>query len=143
MIKKLNDMDNINLRILEFYKDNPNISLKDMGKKLNRSQPSIGNRVRKLKEDNLISQHISINFIKCGFSIGLLFLDTNDDIINFKYNNIINSFITTGKYNIIMMIYGISEDEIYKISKTITKKFNITKHKLEFIINTNNCMIPL
>ena len=56
------DLDNIDKSIIALLQENPAITHSDIAKKLNRSQPAIGARIKKLNDKGILDTQIGVNF---------------------------------------------------------------------------------
>lgn len=66
-------IDEIDIRILQELKKNARLSMRELGKKINLSPPSVAERVRRLEDQGVIEGYtVSINRKKLGFAIDCL-----------------------------------------------------------------------
>ena len=56
------DLDDIDKSIIALLQENPAITHSDIAKKLNRSQPAIGARIKKLNDKGILDTQIGVNF---------------------------------------------------------------------------------
>ena len=63
------EIDNIDMNIIKIIQKNPNLTHTQIAKKVNRSQPTVGMRIRKLEEKGLIKFQAGINLKKLDPSL--------------------------------------------------------------------------
>lgn len=113
------EIDEIDKKILVLYYDNPEISHSDIGKAIERSQPSVGNRVRRLDKMKLLQKCYGCNFKELNF----LFIKMDIHIMNPKEifdiirddSRVLNAFRNIGgRYELTLFFY---EQDIKKVEK--------------------------
>nr|MDO8114091.1 Lrp/AsnC family transcriptional regulator [Candidatus Sigynarchaeota archaeon] len=74
------DIDNDDIKILNIFQENPEITHVEIAKKINKSQPAVGARVTKLQRKNLLATQKGINFkaVKDRMFLLLVDLQTKD-----------------------------------------------------------------
>ncbi|MBK5253492.1 MAG: Lrp/AsnC family transcriptional regulator [Peptostreptococcaceae bacterium] len=72
-------MDNTDIKILKILQNNCKATLKDISTEVNLTSPAVMERIRKLKDDNVINgYYTSLNFEKFGMTItALISVDVN------------------------------------------------------------------
>ena len=63
------ELDEIDLRMIDALQEDPDLTQTELAKKLSLSQPSIGNRIKKLIEMGFISKRIGVDLKKAGLFI--------------------------------------------------------------------------
>ena len=58
----LNEIDEIDKNIIEMLQSKPSITHSEIAKKLDRSQPAIGARIKKLEDKGILATQIGVNF---------------------------------------------------------------------------------
>ena len=149
MIDKLFKLDSIDLEIISSLQKDSGASHKEMAKRLNRTQPTIGMRIKKLKSKGF-KTIFGVDFKKLDVVIAQINIQTSKPYkITEKIDgNISKMFVwtTTGKYNLNMLVCGKSIKEIERTIYTLSKdeksikliKFEIVYSLLtEFILPIN------
>ena len=102
-------LDDIDKKIIQLLEDNPNITHSHIAKKLSRSQPAIGARIKKLERTGILAKQIGVNFkIMNDLNLVKVEMTTSnpekalDMAINCPY--IINALKISGAYNIMMFM---------------------------------------
>lgn len=97
----LDDRDN---SILIMLQNNPEISQEEIAKQIKLSQPSVGARIRKLKEKGLLQNTVGVNFKTVDLHLAKIDINTTDAnaiVDDFKdCPFFINALITSGKHNL-------------------------------------------
>ena len=109
---KLTKIDNIDKRIIEILQKNPNITHSQIAKNLERSQPAIGARIKKLSEKGILATQIGVDFSKdlVSSSLNLVKIEmsiTSPQIVFDMVDScpyIINALKLSGDYNIMIFM---------------------------------------
>ena len=100
----LDERDNT---ILSLIQNNPEISQEDVAKKVKLSQPSVGARIRKLKEKGILCNINGVNFKVVELFLAKVDVnatDTNSIIEEFKdCPCFLNALIVSGRYNVCLL----------------------------------------
>lgn len=90
--------------ILSLIQKNPNISQEEIASVINLSQPSVGARIRKLKQNGILHTINGVNFKVVDLKLAKVDVNTTDTIsIIDEFKNcpfFINALITSGRFNI-------------------------------------------
>ena len=140
-------VDFIDKEIISMLQGDPAVTHSQIALKLNRSQPAIGARIKKLRDFGLIATQIGIDFKKVE-NIAFVRID-----LIAKYPNeiqslcdkcpyIINSFKLSGEYNLFILMAG---DTYSRLDAIIDAGFrdnpNISKTKVELITHVSKKLI--
>jgi Lrp/AsnC family transcriptional regulator, leucine-responsive regulatory protein len=97
----LDDRDNV---ILSLIQRDPNISQEEIALKVKLSQPSIGARIRKLKEKGILHTINGVNFKVVDLSLAKIDVNCTDTVaIIEEFKDcafFLNALVTSGKYNL-------------------------------------------
>lgn len=108
MSKKILKIDDIDKKIINILQKDPNLSHTEIGKRVNRSQPSVGVRIKKLEEAGIIKFQAGIDLKTSNFYIGWLDIQTKfPEIIFEKVDEcpfVINAFKRSGRNNVCVLI---------------------------------------
>jgi DNA-binding Lrp family transcriptional regulator len=114
MLKEKPDFDKKDRQILSLFRENPEISQSEIAEKIGISQPSVGVRLKKLRNKGAISHVVGMNFKRVGLYLAKVDLTTKDTskVLNFFRDcpYFLNGLITSGKYN--LCLFFMSEDII-------------------------------
>jgi Lrp/AsnC family transcriptional regulator, leucine-responsive regulatory protein len=97
-------LDDRDTTILTMVQKNPNISQEEIAKKIHLSQPSVGARIRKLKQNGVLETINGMNFKVVDLKLAKVDINATDTvgiIEEFRHCPFfINALITSGKYNL-------------------------------------------
>ena len=120
-MNKVLKMDEIDKQIINLVQKKPYITHYQIASKVNRSQPSIGKRIKKLKEAGVLQFHAGIN-IKATmdemyYAIVALKTKNLDDIHTAVKHCplILNAFSLFGCLDVIVLLAGFTLEELHKI----------------------------
>ncbi len=113
------NLDSTDITILKYIIEDPKISQHTIAKKINKSQPAVGARIKKYEELGLLQYQTGINFRKANLFmviVNLKAIDTSNVWTMAKYCPfIINAFRISGKYNICVLLASTKLEKLYKI----------------------------
>ena len=105
----LNEIDEIDKNIIEMLQSKPSITHSEIAKKLDRSQPAIGARIKKLEDKGILATQIGVNFNQIDI-LNLIKVEIStsnpNEILEMaqKCPYIINVLKMSGKFNILMFM---------------------------------------
>ncbi|MGC8661635.1 MAG: AsnC family transcriptional regulator [Nitrososphaeria archaeon] len=132
-------MDDIDLKLLEFLKDDGRASYIDLGKKLNLSEAAVRRRVRKMVDDGTIKRFtLEIKERERAMALTLLSTAPNTPTYDVagritKINGVEKVYEITGQYDIAVLMSGPNIAEVNKVIDEI--------RKADGVINTNTVII--
>lgn len=137
MIEKLFNLDSIDMKIISLFQDNSEVSHVEIGKIVNRTQPSIRTRIIKLRKQGF-KRIFGVDFKKMNIILAQIGIQTSDinQLINNTNTDISKLLVwtTTGKYNLNMLVCGESMKEIEKSINSLFKNNKYVKLiKIEII----------
>ncbi len=109
---KLNIYDKLNLderdnTIISLLQKNPSISQEEIAKKVNLSQPSVGQRIKKLQSKGILHIINGVNFKIVDLYLAKIDVNSTDTEKTIKeFENcpfFLNALITSGKYNLCLL----------------------------------------
>ncbi|MFX1526756.1 MAG: Lrp/AsnC family transcriptional regulator [Promethearchaeota archaeon] len=146
--KKLK-LDKIDLKLISLLQEDPNLTHYQIAEIVNRSQPTVGTRLRKLKEKGILQLQAGLNFKKIGIQLAFVNLNTKNpeeivDMVN-HCPFMLNAFRLSGKYNLSILI---ANTDIKKLNNVVDQHFrdnsNVHEILLEFITDTvKNFVLPI
>jgi DNA-binding Lrp family transcriptional regulator len=102
------DIDNIDRKIIGLLQKNPSITHTEIAKEVNRSQPTIGLRIKKLEKSGIMNFQAGLNLKKADVLIARVDIQTDNPeriIEDVKYcPYIINAFQLSGTFNISVLL---------------------------------------
>lgn len=104
----LDDRDNT---ILSMVQNDPLISQEVIAKKIKLSQPSVGARIRKLREKGILHTVNGVNFKVADLVLGKIDIVTTDTVSIIRQFKdcpfFVNGLVTSGKYNLCLLFTSI------------------------------------
>ncbi len=142
-------MDEKDRKILSLLRENPEIRQREIARLIGISQPSVGARIKKLKERGLISYVVGTNLKKVGLYLSKVEITakkTNEILNSFKNcPYFLNGFVTSGKYN--LCLFFVSEDISTLealVDAHIRPRPNVMEVKMSLILSmVNDFIFPL
>ncbi|MFO8017277.1 MAG: Lrp/AsnC family transcriptional regulator [Promethearchaeia archaeon] len=103
-------MDEIDKKIMNIIQDRPNITHTEIAKKVKRSQPTIGLRIKKLMETGLLDFQAGINIKKFQNVLVRVDLQTDKPKTIFQFAedcpNVLNAYQVSGLKNVELLMTG-------------------------------------
>ncbi len=160
MISEVLRMDDIDRQIIQLIQEKPNLTHTQIAKKVNRSQPTVGMRIRKLEEMGVLQFQAGINLKSADIYFARVEIQTKDVLTVYETVKncpfMLNAFRLCGDFNISILIAALNLKDLEKVvnnhfrSKSFVKKLSIniiTDVMKDFIIpidfNFNNCQCSL
>ena len=120
-MNKVLKMDEIDKQIIHLVQEQPYITYYQIASKINRSQPNIGKRIKRLKETGFLQLRAGLN-IKATMDemyFAIVTLKTNNlDEIHYFVKQcplILNAFSIFGSLDVIVLLAGFTLEELDKI----------------------------
>jgi len=142
--------DEVDKKIITLLQEDPNLTHEEIARRINRSQPTIGIRLRKLLESKIFQIQPGVNFKSVNVYIGKVNIQTKNPE---RFSEVagccpfvLNCFSVSGDYNIILFIVSTRLDYIDAIVNTHFRKHEdsqrvnveiITDFAKDFIIPIN------
>ncbi|MBY9004222.1 MAG: Lrp/AsnC family transcriptional regulator [Candidatus Lokiarchaeota archaeon] len=119
MISEKLKLDNIDRQIITLVQENPNLTHTQIAENINRSQPTVGMRIKKLEKDGVLQFQPGINFKKVDLFLATVEVNTRkpEEIIEMaKYCPfILNAFRLSGEHNICILLASSKLDKLDNI----------------------------
>lgn len=110
MVKQALEIDKTDRKILSLYAEDPEMSQVEMAKAIGISQPSVGARLRKLKDQGIIAHVVGMNFKEAGLNLAKIDIKTNCSVeILETFKNcpyFLNGFVISGNENLCLFFIG-------------------------------------
>lgn len=147
LIRNLFKLDKIDMTILSGLQKHPEATCTEIAKKVDKSQPTVGIRIKRLKEKGLLKKMYGIDFRNVNLVLAHVSIQTSDIYQLTKRINVnigkLLVWSTSGKYNLNLLICGENVKYIGNMVNTLFKnekcikliKFEIINDLLtEFIL---------
>ena len=119
MISEKMGIDNIDCRIMDLIQKAPNLTHTEIATKVNRSQPTVGMRIKKLEKLGVLKFQAGINIKVADLCFGRIELQTKNPqkaIEKVKRCQfLLNAFRLSGNSNISILIVGLNIKDIDQI----------------------------
>lgn len=140
MISEKLNLDGIDKKIITLLQDDPNITHTEIARVINRSQPTVGMRIKKLEKSGMFQIQAGVNLknIELYAAKVNIYTENPKKIMNIAEicPFMINCFKTSGIYNIILLM---ASDKLENLDALINNHFrsknNSERVKMELIIN--------
>ncbi|MGV9198705.1 MAG: Lrp/AsnC family transcriptional regulator [Promethearchaeia archaeon] len=124
MISEKLKLDDIDRKIISLVQENPNMTHTRIAEKINRSQPTVGMRIKKLEKNGVLKFQPGINFKKVNLYLSIVELKSKqpDEIMDMaKFCPfMLNAFRVSGDHNICIML---ASSELQKLDNVINYHF--------------------
>ena len=119
MMSEVLKIDDIDRQIIHLIQEHPNLTHTQISKHVNRSQPTVGMRIRKLEEIGVLQFQAGINIKYADMSFARVEIQARSPEEIYKIVQkcpfMLNCFRISGDYNISILITSFSLDEVEKI----------------------------
>jgi len=129
MISSSVKIDNVDRNIIKLIQKNPNMTHTEISKNVNRSQPTVGMRIRRLEEIGLLQYQAGINIRKANMFIAKVDIQTNqpEKVLQFvkRCPHYLNAFRISGTTNLSVLLVNSRLENLYNI---VNKHFRENPH---------------
>ncbi|MEJ2250682.1 MAG: winged helix-turn-helix transcriptional regulator [Candidatus Lokiarchaeota archaeon] len=120
MISEHKELDEIDRKIIKIIEKNPNITHTEIAERVDRSQPTVGLRIKHLEEKGILNFQAGVNFKGSeNFFFGQLDLQTKhpDEILDTvkRCHFILNGFRLSGNSNVSIFLTSFHLDHLEKL----------------------------
>lgn len=149
MSKSILEIDEVDKKIIGLLQENPNLTHTEIASRVNRSQPTVGVRIKKLEDLGIIKFQAGINLKSSSFYIGWLDLQTKfPEKVYAKVSQcpfVINALKRSGENNVCVML---AAPELDFLDHVVNHHFRNDPdfHVIEFDIITDvmkNIVLPV
>ena len=131
-------MDEIDKKIITLVQDQPNLTHTQIAEKVNRSQPTVGMRIRRLEEQGVLQFQAGINLKAADMYFARVDVLTNnpDNIYEIvkKCPFMLNAFRLSGNNDLSIMMAGFTIEDIDKIVNIhLRRDPDVMKVKIDLI----------
>ena len=140
MISDKLKLDEIDKQIIALVQGDPNLTHTEIASKINRSQPTVGMRIKKLEKNGILQFQPGINFKKVDLYLATVELKTKnpDEIMDMaKYCPfMLNAFRLSGEHNICILL---ASSKLQKLDNIVNYHFRnnpqITSVSMEIVLD--------
>ncbi len=132
-------MDEIDIKILKLIQEDPSMTYSNIAKKINRSQPTVGQRVKKLKKSGIFQIQPGINFKNADIYLVVAHLNVKDTSAILEIAKtcplVVNAFKLSGEYNVSILLASRNIRQIYDdVNHYFRANSEVQKVSLDLII---------
>ena len=149
MINETSILDDIDKRIVTFIQNDPSITYTQIAKKVNRSQPTVGMRIKKLEESGILKFQAGLNLKNADCYFAKVNIQTSDpegivDVIK-SCPYIIHGYRISGSSNfVVIIVYSVLKDLDKIVNYHFRSNPNVKKVKIDIISEIiNEFVIPV
>ena len=119
MLSERLKLDEIDRQIISIVQEEPNITHTDIAEKINRSQPTVGMRIKKLEKSGVLVFQPGINFKKVNLFLATVEVKTKDPDELMEMARccpfMLNAFRLSGEHNISILLASSKLDKLDNI----------------------------
>lgn len=119
MLSERLKLDEIDRQIISIVQEDPNITHTDIAEKINRSQPTVGMRIKKLEKSGVLVFQPGINFKKVNLFLATVEVKTKDPDEIMEMAKccpfMLNAFRLSGEHNISILLASSKLDKLDNI----------------------------
>ena len=149
MISNTFRMDEIDQKIVQLIQKEPHLTHTKIASKINRSQPTVGLRIKKLEEAGVLNFHAGMSIREVDIHFAMIKISTNNPANIMKMvkqcPHIINAFRLSGEFNIVVLLASFKLENIDKIINShFRSNPEISKIEMDIVSDVaEDYMIPL
>ena len=133
-------LDDIDRKIITLIQNDPNITHSEIAQHVDRSQPTVGMRLKKLKDSGVLKIQAGLNFKTVDIFYAFVYIRTDDPEIIMEQAKhcpfMMNAYKISGEYNIILTLASTRLD---KLDAMVNSHFRIESKihsvKMEVVID--------
>jgi len=142
-------LDEIDKKIMGLLQQDPMKTHTEIAKKINRSQPTVGLRIRKLQEAGILDYQAGTSLKRAKKQLARVDLQTNnpqkiEELIE-SCPYMIHGYRLTGKHNITVVLMGESIKELYRVIELhFRANQDVKSMEIQFITKfVNDLVLPI
>ncbi|GAG85085.1 unnamed protein product [marine sediment metagenome] len=149
MISEKLKLDEVDRQIISIVQEDPNITHTEIAHRVNRSQPTIGMRLKKLTNSGVLKIQAGLNFKTVDIFLALVSLKTAtpEKIMHMSSHCpfIMNAYKLSGEYNIILSLASAKLDKLDGlVNSHFRNKDEIQSVKMEVVIDiAKDLILPI
>jgi len=140
MISDKLKLDDVDKQIISLVQEDPNLTHTEIASKINRSQPTVGMRIKKLEKNGILQFQPGINFKRVDLHLATVELNTRNpeeimDMAKFC-PFMLNAFRLSGEHNVCILL---ASSKLQKLDNIINYHFRnnpqITSISMEIVLD--------
>ncbi|KKL59505.1 hypothetical protein LCGC14_2214690 [marine sediment metagenome] len=149
MKEKEYQMDHIDKQILSIIQDDPNISHTQIARQINRSQPTVGLRLKKMEQVGLFQIQPGVNFKNTDYIVVFVNLSatTPEMIIEMakKCPYMLNAFRLSGIFNVMVLLANRDLKKLYNVINIhFRNNPNVQRVSMKVVLDiANDFILPM
>ena len=124
MISEKLKLDDVDRQIITLVQEDPNLTHTQIAEKINRSQPTVGMRIKKLEKSGILQFQPGINFKKVELFLATVEINTSNpnEILEMATccPFMLNAFRLSGEHNICILL---ASSKIHKLDAIVNYHF--------------------
>lgn len=142
-------LDDIDRKIISLMQQNPNMTHSEIAEKVDRSQPTIGGRLKKLIDSGVLKFEAGVNFQAVEMFLSFVYIKTDspDQIMSMASHCpfMMNAYKSSGEFNIVLLLASPKIDKLDDlVNSHFRNKPEIQSVKMEIILETaKETIVPI
>ena len=142
-------LDDIDRKIITLIQGNPNITHSEIAQKVERSQPTIGMRLKKLRNSGVLKIQAGLNFKTVDIFLAFVYLKTDEPEMVLSQAShcpfMMNAYKLSGEYNIILTLASAKLDKLDGlVNSHFRNKEKIQSVKMEVVVDiAKDLVLPI
>jgi len=142
-------LDDIDRQIITLIQNDPNITHSDIAQKVNRSQPTIGMRLKKLTSSGVLKIQAGLNFKTVDIFFAFVYIKTDEPEKVMEQARhcpfMMNAYKLSGEFNILLSLASTKLEKLDgMINSHFRNKDKIHSVKMEIVIEiANDLILPI
>ncbi len=124
MISEKLKLDDIDRQIISLVQEDPSLTHTEIATKINRSQPTVGMRIKKLEKNGILQFQPGINFKKVDLNLATVEINSNnpEEIMDMAKHCpfMLNAFKLTGDHNVCILL---ASSKLQKLDNIVNYHF--------------------
>ncbi|MFX0057364.1 MAG: Lrp/AsnC family transcriptional regulator [Candidatus Hodarchaeota archaeon] len=145
MINEKLKLDDIDLKLISIVQEDPDLTHMEISKLINRSQPTVGTRLKKLREAGFLQFQAGVNCKKIDIELAFVNLLSNNPQQILKNVNecpfMIYAFKLSGNYNVKILLFAPKINKFDKIINHFRINPEVQRVSLEIITDISDDLI--
>ncbi|MEE9376909.1 MAG: AsnC family transcriptional regulator [Candidatus Lokiarchaeia archaeon] len=149
MISDKLKLDDVDKQIIALVQEDPNRTHTEIASKINRSQPTVGMRIKKLEKNGILQFQPGINFKKVDLHLAIVEIKTKnpEEIMDMAKHCpfILNSFKLSGEHNVCILL---ASSKLQKLDNIVNYHFRnnpqISSVSMEIVLDiSKDFVLPI
>ena len=149
MISEKLKLDDIDRKIISIVQEDPNMTHTEIAERINRSQPTVGHRIKKLEESGILQFQPGINFKKVELFLAIIEVKSKNPDRLMEMARFcpfcVNAFRVSGEHNVCIMITSSKLDKLDNVVNYHFRDNEDTQNvSMEIVIDiANELILPI